>query len=828
MSKVRTVIEGAKIIGKAGAKTLAKVATVVAAHPQASLRVGGILTTASGVKDLVAYSKTRATGTLLKGVAKVAIGAGLTIFNDKSSWYEKFQDVTPAVNAGRPMDPIYVGPFSHDPTIGSVAKMAEVHVNWTGYSQSLAFKTAMNQYLRYTRDILRSNLPYGIDHISQFIVDSIFLTTALALKQRQLTFYRYNPSDFPDFYRIWNKELHEFNNVGLHPLYDVDYVADDNIAETIAKYNAIVDAISGQLVLPYTLSQFINYYFSNLYVADEDGCNAQYLRLTPHTMGCYFGRNEIQFMDVNSLSLDEILNLVSLYNTNYGVVASDVLKAGLVTTIGFLHFEDLDQVIVHDQAILQAIINGYTDNPNDDANNHYIRLDFLPTESDDLTTFLMLGIFNNENDPLYTPTMQVASMEFKFLSNPDLQWDNDLFQYISDSATPEIITRDDFSLVVRTDMTSLHSVNVQASGSNTRVIKLPGTVPEDVVGGAYVGLTNATLSGTPVINPGMQFVSATMKARLCTDSATTTAFEECMNAVASGNNITITEAMNKYSWDVYIPIAQANPSGGSIWYYQKTNRSLKPISYTRDSLSFESANSISMVMAEGKIWQASQVDSEGNPVILIGVSTGGLAGSESLLPGVHQAVGISMLTSLPRVTVSDILTAQEYNLTARPEVSLPNRIVKDITSPETYSPGSYLPIKTTFIHLVDQALTGAAQAVVTTTVSSEVFVPNLAGFIADAFDFHIPMVSTIRNRIVVNGEVQSDTIVGKSMLKEAYVPVFYNTQDLDSILYQMYYSLFMPMTGSFSGNNDVNKSSKKSHKGKPKDRSEKKEEKKGG
>ena len=122
---------------------------------------------------------------------------------------------------------------------------------------------------------------------------------------------------------------------------------------------------------------------------------------------------------------------------------------------------------------------------------------------------------------------------------------------------------------------------------------------------------------------------------------------------------------------------------------------------------------------------------------------------------------------------------------------------------------------------------GQGSVSVDTTISSEVMMPNLAGFIADAFDFHIPMVSAIQNRIILNGETKSDTMVGKSMLKEAYIPVFYNVKDLDSILYQMYYSLFMPNVGNYTGSDSArdskkgfNKGNKKGNdKGSPKEKS---------
>lgn len=424
--------DAAKAAGKGTAKIITNVGNFASKHPVASSRLYGGAKILQGIKDLKDFKETRQKGSLITGLAQIILGGALVIYNDRS-WYEKIKKISPALNSGRPMNPLLLKDFTKDPTMAGITKFVDIEMDWDTLEGSLIFDAISVQIMKAIREELKSNLVYSDTLIRQYLNDAINLTIWMLQIQTQMSWRDLAVSDNPTAYNLVNKIARDSSTYGpvaldVLELYSSD-VDSDVFATTIAQYDTAVSYLNNNSIyLPGNVPEFLNFYFGNVYTTDDDGSNTQLMFPRVRRIRLWNEDNtQLQEVDITQLDPAQLLTYVKAFASKYAILMADLTKTTTFRAVGFLPYEYLTESAVYSQEFLQMIINAYTDK-SALLNNGFIRLDYLDLNVDLLTTFMATRPLLDEKSPLYTPNIRIKSMVAKFESDQDLAWDKDLFQ----------------------------------------------------------------------------------------------------------------------------------------------------------------------------------------------------------------------------------------------------------------------------------------------------------------------------------------------------------------------------------------------------------------
>lgn len=713
--------------------------------------------------------------------------------NDEK-WYTRFGKPTPARNLMRPTNPVYITDVTSQPAMGGLSKHVEVVADWESLWNSQAFDTAIFKLMEAIRMDLRSNLPYSIEKLKAYVHNTISLSIFIKQIERQLRFTRFVDPQDPQFVNLWNKVVSNPDIVGfsnLLPLYH--YMSESeggSLSNTISMYNIAVEMAKKILVLPGALSQFIEHYAGNLFCDSNDANNTQYLSLRFRRMplASYDERSDsstINYISILDLNIDTFLELLNQHMITFSVVNADTLKATTVAPLHYYRYEDLKPEVMYDPSFIQAIINGYTSSEAI-TEDGYVKFDQFAESNDEYTQFIFAGAIQPDlTGTIGSPLITIVSQAVKYQSNEQLNWPTDLFQ-------SEIVdTSHDFALNIRSLIEADTTVNVSATDANFTSTSNP-TEPIALASNGITALTDMRVEGTININ-----YDAPLFGTNATDSDTKILY---------------------YMLPIMRSVVTTSPFGGSssttikkYWMAYKIERSQTGLKWeSNDGITITPMNKIYRIE-----WNGSDVEDKYTRII---VREDELLGSNKYVIRAegNQATVLSGIGSSTSVTISEIdgsLTGQSSSdITLKfPASSQSYRIAVDFNrvNPITYVLRDYAdyntlnsnyqlsiqPNNTTYTVDGIVATLGVFYATLAGTLSNLESVSTkrtlLSAFIADQLDYHIPFVH--RNRVNLNVNGTTGTERSQDILvKENYVPYFYNVNDLIPLSYEMIFSLIAP------------------------------------
>lgn len=736
------------------------------------------------VSDIAQGNIVGAVGNAVKTVRSGAKTAGKTIkhgwnalknsikmiFNDES-WWNKY-GIKPSVNPTRPMNPIFNTTITNDPTMGSVIKVIDLALNWNGLFESPMFNTIIVKYYEQIRNTLKSNLPYKQDMVKQYIINAIAIKIISAQIKRNLSFRNFSPSDSPNSYKLFRKRPIDYSGYGATKLIDIAYLSDENIAQTIVEWNTAVD-IMNSIVLPPQINDFIDHYFGLVFASDQDNSNCQYISTSILTVDYYdYENNRLVQLNVNNIdpvSLIEILNGVL---ANYGMVIADLKHSGiLLKSIIEPKYEQLNNTVYYDVSLMQALANAYT-SESAVQNDNYIRLDTIPGSKDLYTTFIMLGALQTQfnDNPLNLPLLTPVCMSIKLENTSTLDWEETFIQ----NNNINLNELDFFAINIVTDISEDVYFTYSTAGTTT-VIPISGT---NNTGEMLNNITYDFAMSQGTISPTAIVRDADLNDNLPMVLLVPLFYTSQSN---SGNK---TSSMICGNFTVTLE----QDALGVIKTYS--------IGEFNGIASYSANSKDELLQAFMNFDITTGLVNEPSPLITNASKMDILLPSSSMSQSVMTANGICFFGKNDIGSNSTSINITLYDV---PMIKILNDNLAGIPSSGIYSTQILLNTNLSILNMFATSTANISAGIVTSSGYN-----GMAEWIVQQLDFHIPLV--VKHRYTTNIDSDSNTYVtGTNLLKEAYIPYWYNIQDVLPVAYSMMNSLLSPNFINISKNLKNNK-----------------------
>lgn len=743
--------------------------------------------------------------------------------NDKS-WYTRYGSITPARNENRPMDSVFNKSITSNATMGGMCKHVDVNVNWTGYSSTFMFDQVIRSSYQTLRMNLRSNLPYTANALKAYMVNAIGIAIIAKQLERDVQWNMFSDPKDRNFNKMW-KLTNPTTSYGSVELSPISYLSTDAVdgysewANTIAQYDVFASVYNSAIQLPEYLGRFISHYFGSVFTDSADDYNDQFIRLMIGSVDWAIydkATDSITYstISLSSIGLDKLIDITNDLSLNSGMITADLLKSNQLSSSVISKFGNYVYEKVYDPGFLQALINAYTD-ASAVTQFGYVRMDRMFGVEDDLTQFVFMGglqtwsgyTTSNATDKIEVPAIRVVNMTLKFDSDSDIAWPAGLFQNgTNQTLVSSVIKEAPFGISIRTEMSS--DVRVQAS-------ILGNTIP-----------WYFDESPVPLVN------SATFSWN--TDASPSSLVRE----------INITGGFADNSVHLFLPVFNYEYKAYSTdvefkyvrWFAEFTARidtsSSRNFQFTYSTLHKVSGsytvnpsgkkpykNYAWLTCANGPVydtknWVSTKVFVDPNNCVNLGW---GDTTEQFNLLGVMSdpSKENSQLTwmnafNFVLVNVSNHL---EYGLRIAPQ-SANTQLTFTKALPYEGRPNDISIIDSPITSLGEWLLEGtySISTILLTPVNQE---PNkvaiyngmtlLAPYVADSFDYHIPMFVKANASVDIYSsddvEIHQSLATSPMLIKECYIPYYYNILDLVPVLYSMFTSLFAPNSESRTRDN---------------------------
>lgn len=732
--------------------------------------------------------------------------------NDKA-WYTKYGPVDYARNENRPMDAIFNKSITTNATMGAIPKHIDINVNWTGYSNTFMFDQVVRASYQDLRMQLRSNLPYSANKLKAYLVNAIALAIMAKQLERDVQWNMFTDPKDRNFNKMW-KLTNPAGSYGAVALSPISYLSSDmssgyaEWSNTIAQYDVFASVYNSAIQLPEALGRFISHYFGSVFTDSSDDFNDQYIRLMIGSVD-WADYDKISdtitytTVSLSSLSIDDLINLTNDLSIESGMITADLLKSSQLSASVITKFGNFIYEKVYDPGFLQALINAYTD-PSAVTQYGYVRMDRMFGVEDDLTQFVFTGGLqewdgyssqSGSTSKVEVPAITVVNMTIKFDTDNELHWPSGIFQSgtLNPNTSYEIVNQP-FGLAIKTSMSS--DVRIEANILGNTVPFYFDESPVPLADAAIFNWVTDTSPSSLVreINIVGGFASDTVYLLLPIFSYQYQDYQNeqgswkyddwyaCFTARVSSDRSTPFTYSSIYKSSGEFTVTASNPGKPTkpyTWLTCTTGKSITDKSKWVSTTAFIDPNNNAR-LSYGDVQQQFNLlkftGSEGatieweNPFGFTLVNVGS---------GIEYGLRIRPISASTQIQVHGAL----------PSTGRPNDI-SSMISPITYR-GEWLLSGTYHIATISLLGTGSESP---NKVSIFSGMSQLASYAADVFDYHIPMFTSSNvqvniytsDNVTVNESIQTDGV----LLKENYIPYYYNILDLVPTLYSMFTSLF--------------------------------------
>lgn len=805
---------------KTGAKRT--VQNVVTAFDQ-----GGKAVRAFKRKDIakgISHALRSADATVKGGVAIVKAITGRD--SNAKSWYCIYEQINPARNEGRQMAPRFNLDITDNPTLGSIPRFVDVEMSWADYSEAFAFEQTVTNSYQLLRLALKSNLPYKRNKLKAYLINSTSLAIALKEIERDCAWRNYSRPDiynFPEMYILRNNSAVGVN--GKVELTREDYLADENWPVTIAAYDRLRRLTNTNLRVAPSLSMFISHYFGTVFVDSDDGYNPQFMINRMHVLpfASYDEETDkvsVRMRDLTDINLNEVTQLVVEMGVKYGMVIADLVKSEQYVPLEMDDLEAYDYIAIYDPSYLQALANGYT-SPSAVTEDGYIRMDRMSDVEDDLTQYIFLGALqqwkesesgNSGVDSLAQfPTISIQSMTIKFDSDGNLNWSIGLFEHDGNVPTEE----EPFGISFTTDIVEratfqIYGQDTQANDTYTETRTLPASGKPIYSASAIPFKINAAYTVAPEYGtdytPDRMLLGYQAKAI----DGFSSGYYNVSQIPSNGFPIEPSGTAGDYSVDVLVTLGAApdDSTNGLVLCAARytfigqigAENTVRDRELTYQGLVTFEISSRNYDASYAPVYiNASADKTYGNlqglaPQLISDFTVRDITQTQGYVTFRNKVDGSNIVTvslgAVRRQSGNYTLTVQKAvsSVTSKDSVPQLYDIIRDGTS---YTTGPTVTVAIT-------TSTGGAFA----SAEAQIAYGQLAACAADWVDKHLPIMLTqnieayYEFKSVVAGRDARNTIslIGSqpTLIKEAYIPYFYNILDLTPVLYDMWNSLLTP------------------------------------
>lgn len=732
--------------------------------------------------------------------------------NDKA-WYTKYGSVDYARNENRPMDAIFNKSITANATMGAIPKHIDINVNWTGYSNTFMFDQVVRASYQDLRMQLRSNLPYTANKLKAYLVNAIAIAIMAKQLERDVQWNMFCDPKDRNFNKMW-KVTNPAGSYGAVALSPISYLSSDmssgyaEWSNTIAQYDVFASVYNSAIQLPESLGRFISHYFGSVFTDSSDDYNDQYIRLM---IGSVDWADYDKITDtityttvsLSSLSIDSLINLTNDLSIESGMITADLQKSSQLSASVITKFGNFIYEKVYDPGFLQALINAYTD-PSAVTQYGYVRLDRMFGVEDDLTQFVFTGglqewpgYFNQpgSTSKIEVPAITVVNMTIKFDSDSELHWPSGIFQSGTSNANTsyEVITQP-FGIAIRTNMSS--DVRVEANILGNTIPFYFNESPVPLVDSAIFNWVTDTdpSSLTREINIVGGFAGDTVHLLVPIFSYQ---YQDYQNDKGSWKyDDWYADFTARVSAERSTPFTYANlfkSSGEFTVTASNPGKPTKPYTW----LTCTTGTSIT----DKSKWVSTTAFIDPNNNVRLSY---GDAQEQFNLLNFKDSTGASITwDDAFRFTLVNVGSGIEYGLRITPK-SASTQLQVNGALPSTGRPNDRSELISPITHRGEWLLSGTYHIATISLVGIGSESPNkvsiytgmsqLASYAADVFDYHLPMYARSNVSVSIytsdNVTVNESVVTDGVLLKESYIPYYYNILDLVPTLYSMFTSLF--------------------------------------
>lgn len=361
--------------------------------------------------------------------------------NDQE-WYTAYGPVTPAANTSRPMAANLNLGITNQATAGATAPMSDIHVAWIGLTESEAFNLAANDLIGAMREFNKTNTPYSQSDVIRFLRNSVNLTALVLQVKRDIEMWNKVYLDSPEWRKLVATTGATYS-AGLNGAKQLSYLPDSSVtseesigakwADTIAALDVITRTAQTALVVPPRLRKFMTFYFGHYFMLQNDGFNDTAARLLVDNIEYFYADGtsrtiataDVTLEDINAMLMDH-LNGSAILIADLRRMAHGDTKAKIGRFVDIMDdniFKMYEQpgasVLVYSEEFNQALTNAYTERTPEF--NDFMRFDYLAGASHPLSAFVLTGAIQEEASN-GARGITVLSQDAKFINDPELLW----------------------------------------------------------------------------------------------------------------------------------------------------------------------------------------------------------------------------------------------------------------------------------------------------------------------------------------------------------------------------------------------------------------------
>lgn len=329
---------------------------------------------------------------VVQGGVKAAKGLIKGIFNDPS-FYNAWVNPMLAMNENRPVETQDLLRLSNLTTGMGVPYIIDTNFKFIDLTDNRAFNFACDKVYELIRNNLKSNLPYKVQEVRDYLISVIPIAIYAAELERSLTWYNFSDPKKPNLRKAFGKFVPGVG-AGFGNCSNISVCNDPDLyAYAVTRLNTLNELLAN-IRIPERLGKFIKHYFSNVF-ADETGSNRQFYRVNVLSVPVIDYDNSTSYtvnpLDIN---IDNLIDIVESIRSRFGLVIADIGKFDILPTISPIVQGNPTAIV--DASLFNVLINAYStlDFNTDQANpingcignlyNDYVRIDFqdsLPQES---------------------------------------------------------------------------------------------------------------------------------------------------------------------------------------------------------------------------------------------------------------------------------------------------------------------------------------------------------------------------------------------------------------------------------------------------------------
>lgn len=338
--------------------------------------------------------------------------------NDKTWYTETKPDLQITDTTGRPVGISYTPEVTKTTVTGAVARMMHLNVNVFQMQKMAAFTHTMSNLWENMTNGYRRSVTYTQNQVEVYIINSISYYILAKYFEKKIGFIKYDDPSYPDFRDDWSLTYNQNGAVGLQPAYLNSMLSLDNddpkgfvhtkeVYEVISKWNR-------NFLLPRNLKKWIDHYFGSVFILDDDTANIKYIDVNPINLYfAYYNKDTdtyaVKERALTSFSIDDLFNELTQFFKRYATVRADLNNGAVFATsydskTPLLNLMDTGWITPYEayspnpiksDTFKQAIINAYTTDTDFDElfKNGFIRFDYLNDQrcGDEFTALLFAG-----------------------------------------------------------------------------------------------------------------------------------------------------------------------------------------------------------------------------------------------------------------------------------------------------------------------------------------------------------------------------------------------------------------------------------------------------